>query len=103
MDFFWGNVFEYFKERRYAAVFFGTLSALIVTLVAGAILYHVVGEFHLLEYWPYALPGVGLLLVALIWRAWRQARAQRLNQYKISPLSRDELTKARSKLTRIRH
>jgi hypothetical protein len=98
MSFFWGNVFEYFKDRRYAAVFFGTLMILIGVLAAGGILYQVADNFHLLEEWPYMLPGIGLALVGLIGRAYFRMRAHRLNRYKSTPLSRDELAKARSKL-----
>ena len=98
MDFFWGNVFEYFKDRRLGAVFFGTLTALIGTLAAGAIFYQITDGFYPLEDWPYLMSGIGLLLLALIWRGRKRARARRLNRYQPSPLSRDELHKARSKL-----
>lgn len=98
MNYFWGNVFEYFKERRLGAVFFGTLLAFIGALVGGAIVYQVAGGFNLFQYWPFALVGTGLLLLALIWRGFRQMRARHLNRYKSSPLSRDERAKARSKL-----
>ena len=39
MNHLWDNVFEYFKERRLAAVFFGTLLGLIGTFIGGAILF----------------------------------------------------------------
>ena len=42
MNYFWGNVFEYFKDRRLGVVFFGTLLVLLVPLIVGAILYQVV-------------------------------------------------------------
>lgn len=98
MDFFWNNVFEYFKERRYAAVFFGTLLAMIGALLLGTILYAIADGLHLLEYWSYMLLGIGLLLAGLMIRSFLRGRAARSIRYKSTPLSRDELTKARSKL-----
>lgn len=102
MNYFWGNVFEYFKERRYAAVFFGTLTALGAALVAGAVLYHIADGFDLLQYWPNLLAAFAVWFLFLTWRALRRNRAERRNRYEISPLSRDELDKARSKLMRQR-
>ncbi len=103
MDFFWGNVFEYFKDRRGAAFFFATLLALFIALIVGSILYHVICAYDLQAYLVYSLPGLALILMAWIGSGIAQARARRRNQYKSSPLSRDELIKARSKLTRIKH
>jgi hypothetical protein len=92
MNGFWDNVFEYVKERRNVAVFFGTLA------VFGGLLLLATVFGNLQQAWPMILPGVGILLLALIWRGIQQIRARRLNRYKTSPLSRDELAKARSKL-----
>ncbi|MDE3069039.1 MAG: hypothetical protein KGJ60_16025, partial [Verrucomicrobiota bacterium] len=44
------------------------------------------------------LPGVGIFAVALVWRTIRRLRARRRDRLTFSPLSRDELRKARSKL-----
>lgn len=98
MNYFWGNVFEYFKERRYAAVFFGTLMAMAGALLAGAILYQIAGNFDLLRYWPFIATVMCLWFAVAVWRGVRRSRAERRNRYKISAMSRDELTKARSKL-----
>ncbi len=103
MDFFWGNIFDYFKDRRFAAVFFGTLALLIGGLILGEILYQVSDGFDFLRYWPVMSSGIGLVLLALIWRGFRQARLRRQQRYKSSPLSRDERAKARSKLIRAKH
>ena len=100
MIFFWGDVFEYFKDRRYAAVFFGTLAATIVFLALGGIFYKAAADCHLLQYRPYSLLGLYLLLLALVWHGIYQMRERRLNRYKVSPLSRDEVIKARSKLVK---
>lgn len=94
MDFFWGNVFDYFKERRLGAVFLASLAMVIGLLLLGTVF----GNFPWA--WPMFFTGLGIMLLVLIWRAIRQARAGRSNRYKSSPLSRDELRKARSKLMR---
>jgi hypothetical protein len=98
MDYFWGNLFEYFRERRTAGVFFGTLLAFFGTLIAGAILYQVTGGDNWLQYWPEFLPGLVLMLLAFLWRWLRLRRARRSGRYKASPLSQDEWAKARRKL-----
>lgn len=98
MDFFWGNVFEYFKDRRVAGVFFGTLMALGALLVAGFIAAQVICAFNLEGYAIYALPVLALVFFVQLVRGIRRTRARSRERYKISPMSRDELTKARSKL-----
>lgn len=98
MSYFWGNVFDYFKDRRIAGVFFGTLLALGGTLIVGLILYQVVCAYDMQEQVIYSLPGLGLLILLWLARRIMRARAHRKLRYRISPLSRDEITKARSKL-----
>jgi hypothetical protein len=68
MNYFWGNIFEYFKDRRVGVVFFGTLTALLVALIVGAILYQVVCAYELQKYLPAVLPGGGLILLVWTWR-----------------------------------
>jgi hypothetical protein len=94
----WGNVFEYFKERRYAAVFFGTLMATGGALVVGGLAWKIILDYNWQDDAIYVAPFAGLIPVLLILRAIAQARARRRERYKISPMSRDELNKARSKL-----
>jgi purine-cytosine permease-like protein len=98
MNFFWSNVFEHFKDRRFAAVFFGTLAAFFGAMIVGAILYQVICAYELQGYLPDALPGGGVFLLVWVVLGIRRMRARRLDRYKSSPLSRDELSKARSKL-----
>jgi uncharacterized membrane protein len=93
MNFFWGNIFEYFKDRRLASLFFGALGLFFLILLGVGIFY----QFFLSE-WPVILLIIGLWLLVLIGVGWRQMRARRLDRYKCSPLSRDEMAKARSKL-----
>jgi hypothetical protein len=100
MNYFWGNICEYFKDRRFASVFFGTLFFLVVALALGSLVYQVVGPDNLKTSFLYASPVMAVLLVVWIWRSIAQARARRRDRYKISPLSRDEMRKARSKLMR---
>ena len=100
MNYFWGNVFEYFKDRRIAGMFFGTLMVLLVLLFIGAILVQSIGAENLRTGLVYASPIATGLFLIWIWRAILRARARRRDRYKISPLSRDELRKARSKLMR---
>ena len=96
MNYFWGNVFEYVKERRNAAVFFGSLAMVIALVLVGAIFP------NLLQAWPTILSGGGIGLMVLIWHEIRLAQIRRLNRNNNSPLSRDEILKARSKLVKQR-
>jgi hypothetical protein len=98
MNHFWGNLFESFKERRNVVIFFWGLAALPLVILAGAGGYVLFQALNLAANWPLTLPELFLLLVILVWRGLRRARERRLNRYKNSPLSRDELAKARSKL-----
>ena len=98
MNSLWGNVFDYFKERRSAAIFFVAFAVALGVIFLGTILGQAANALNLMQYWPLSLPGFGLLLLAFAWRVVRQQREQRGNRYKSSPLSRDEWVKARSKL-----
>jgi hypothetical protein len=89
MNYFWTNVFEYFKDRRIGASSFRTFIVVLALLIAAAAFW---------RYWPYFLGIFGLWLLAVTVREIRHWRAWRLNRYKSSPLSRDEINKARSKL-----
>ncbi len=100
MNYFWDNVFDYAKERRLAAIFFCTLLAMGGLLIVGAILFQNVGADDMVKYLLYSLPGSVLVLLVWIGRGIALARARRQARYKPSPLSRDELDKARSKLAK---
>ena len=78
MNSFWGNRYDTFKDRRYAALFLIALGALALL--------------------PILLPVMGLYVLARGWSAFCLARANRRNKLRYSPLSRDELRVARSKL-----
>ena len=78
MNSFWGNLYDTFKDRRYGVLFLASLAALVLS--------------------PVLLPFMGLYVLARGWAAFRLGRANRRNQLRYSPLSRDELRIARSKL-----
>jgi hypothetical protein len=99
MNFIWGNVFEFFKERWRASIFFAGFAGVFGVMILGGLFYQAVVFYNLQPYWPYAATAAGLWILLCIWRAVRKARQRRLDRYKIKPLSRDEITKARSKLT----
>lgn len=91
MDHFWGNVFDYFKERRIAGMFLRALFAVGVLVAVGVAFYPLL---------TYALPVLGIYVLWRLVRAILQARARWRNRYRSSPLSGDEIRKARSKLLR---
>jgi hypothetical protein len=74
----WGNLYDHFKDRRYAALFLITIVGLVLS--------------------PILLPMMGLYVLGRAWSAFRLAQANRWNKLRYSPLSRDELRVARSKL-----
>jgi hypothetical protein len=80
MNSFWGSLYDTYKDRRYGVLFLVSLGALVLL--------------------PILLPMMGLYVLAWGWSAFRLARANRRNKLRYSPLSRDELRKARSKLIR---
>jgi predicted acyltransferase len=99
MDFFWSNFFEPAKERRNGNVFLITFGVMLLGFVPAIIVYEIGQWLGLWEHLPVILAGLGLILLACCYRLIRQRRARTLNRYKSSPLSRDEIIKARSKLS----
>jgi hypothetical protein len=83
MNPFWNSVYDSFKDRRYAALFLFALGAFVLS--------------------PILLPVMGLYFLGRGWLAFRVARANRRNKLRYSPLSRDELRVARSKLLKDRN
>jgi hypothetical protein len=94
MNWYWSNLYDSFKDRRYGGLFLSTVLAMIASLVLGA----VIGLFDRQIDIPYVLPGIGLLAAA--WMGWSLRRALMRSREKLrhGPLSRDELRVARSKL-----
>ena len=75
---FWNNLYDGFKDRRYAALFLFALGALVLS--------------------PVLLPAMALCGLSRGVSALRHARENRRNKWRHAPLSRDELRVARSKL-----
>lgn len=102
MNYFWCNVLDYLKDRRFGSVFFATLLALSGVAAIIFVLFQLVVAAGLQEYLVYAPPLFGLACFVWLGRSIARARARRRDRYKSSPLSRDDLNKARSKLLRTR-
>jgi hypothetical protein len=98
MNSIWNNLYDSIKDRRYGLLFFAALVAFLGLIVLGAMIYSITGANNLQQFFMPALPGIGILLVALSWRIIRRARTRWRGQLKYPPLSRDEIRKARSKL-----
>ena len=102
MNFIWDNLYDKVKDRRYGALFLFTILALIglpmvaTILVAG--IDAILREFNLEDYFLDALPGIGLLALAWGFLNFRRAQARKREKLRRTPLSRDELRVARSKL-----
>ena len=98
MNSFWSNLYDSFKDRRYGGLFLSTILAFIGLLILGAVFEGIVGRFDWFAYFPEVLSGIGILALAYGLASWRRRRAQWREQLRHSPLSRDELRVARSKL-----
>ncbi len=98
MNSFWDNQYDNFKDRRYAALFWSTLMALIVLLLLGFFIGALLSEFGMQAYFVESLPGIGILVLACGFLKFRQARIRSQEKLRHGPLSRDELRVARSKL-----
>ena len=96
---FWSSLFDHLKHcGRNATLFILTLAGLLVLTALAA----VICDTHLHKYLLPVLPGVILLAAAWVGVAIRRARARRRERLHRSPLSRDELRVARSKLMKDR-
>src|SRR5947208_3443329 len=102
MNSFWGTIYDAVKDRRYGMLFFCTFFGLIglflLTLIAGTITEVNVLQDHFLE----IMMGMAAFVLGLGWHWVRRAKKQRRERLRFAALSRDELDKARSKLTRRR-
>jgi len=100
MNSFWNNLYDWSKDRRYAALFLVTFIIFLGLAIPGVILYLNAKTLSLRP--GYAVPGTCGLVVTLTWTAIRRVRRRRRHRSAFSPLSRDELAKARSKLVKER-
>lgn len=98
MDYFWSNFGDHLRGEKSQNDF--SIRRLLLwpaLLIGGFVLYGLLKEKGLDGY---ALPAAGLFALIKMWHAVRRWKERQKNRYKSSPLSRDELTKARSKLIR---
>lgn len=102
MNFLWDDVFEFFKERRRAFLFVATIFLFIFLPLAGTILHEILGPEDFREFLKYAIPVLGGVLALWIFAVARRLLAP-TGRYEPSPLSRDELAKARSKLVKAKN
>ena len=105
MDYFWGNLFDYFKDRRLAGVFFSSLFIVIAGLLNGVAVGQATDGCRWQVDWSVARPSLAIFALAClwVWVRWRRRRRRfnhQDNHHKSFPLSRDEWVKARSKLAK---
>ena len=94
---FWSSLFEHLKHcGRGGTVFMLTLAGLVVLAALAAI----VCATQLYNYLLPVLPVIAVVAFAWVAVAVRRARARRRERLHYSPLSRDELRVARSKLVK---
>jgi len=97
---FWGSLFEHLKHcGRSASLFLITLAVLFILLCLAAFIL----STELYKVIVPALAVIVVLGVALLVVVIRRARARRRERAETSPLSRDELRVARSKLVKDRN
>jgi cytochrome b len=98
---FRNNIYDYSKDRRYAAVFFVTLVMLPGLLIVGAFLCVLYNNDYGAKYGKYIWLGflvAALLAMALIFGVFRAIRGRRQGKLRRQQLSRAEIRAARSKL-----
>jgi len=98
MNFFWDNLYDKFKDRRYGILFVFAILALVGLLIVMVIIDAALRAFGREEYFLDALPGIGLLGLAWGFLIFRRAQARSREKLRQPPLSRDEMRVARSKL-----
>ena len=97
MNHFWASLFEHLKGcGQNATLFLLALAGVFAMVTLTALALEPQVRRHLVA----ALPWLGLLL--FVWICWivRRMRARRRERLRHSPLSEDELSKARRKLAR---
>lgn len=98
MNSFWTNLYDRFKDRRYAAFFLCVLLAFLSSLaLCGAVLEKVLREADA-EVLLGTAAVLGVLALAWIFLNLRRVLARRCGRARFPPLSSDELRVARSKL-----
>jgi hypothetical protein len=99
MNHFWASLFDHVKGcGQNATLFLVALAGILGLVVVAAIIV----QSELRQYFIGVLPWLGIFLVVWICQAIRRARARRRAKLPHSPLSEDELSKARCKLAKSR-
>jgi hypothetical protein len=103
MNSIWNNLYDRAKDRRYGTLFFISFFGSFGLFLVGVLGYKILdgvdfSQFDLPQYFLQLLPGVVIIMVALALRSYRRARAQGGHKFRRQELSRDEISKARSKL-----
>jgi cytosine/uracil/thiamine/allantoin permease len=103
MNSFWGSIYDAVKDRRYGALFFGTLLGMIAFFFVILVLCVMTNGTSLQDYFTTAIIAMVLFFFGTGWWSLRQARKFRVGKAETGKLSCDELSKARSKLMRARN
>jgi cobalamin biosynthesis protein CobD/CbiB len=99
MSHFWSSLFEHLKGcGQNATLFLVGLAGFLGLVVVAAI----IAQSQLRQYVVAALPWLAVFLLVWTSLAIRRARARRRERWLRSPLSEDELSKARRRLGRHR-
>ena len=103
MNSIWNNLYDRAKDRRYGSLFFFSLFGFFSLFLLGVLIFKILGAmdfsaFDLQRHFLELVPGIVIVVAALVWRGVRRARAQHGNRFQREELSRDEIRKARSKL-----
>lgn len=103
MNSIWNNLYDKAKDRRYGILFFFSLFGFFGFFLMSVLTYKILGgiDFGTFDLQPHFLqlvPVIVIIMVALAWRSFRRARTQGGNKFRHGELSRDEISKARSKL-----
>jgi hypothetical protein len=96
---FWSNIYDDYKDRRYAALFFASLLTFLVSLGLGAA-FAAVATLYFNVVFPIVALIAFISVMSLVWMVWNWIRGWKRyeERLKYPALSRDELAKARSKL-----
>jgi membrane protein implicated in regulation of membrane protease activity len=96
---FWSNIYDDYKDRRYAALFFASLLTFLVSLGLGAA-FAAVATLYFNVVFPIVALIAFISVMSLVWMAWNWVRGWKRHEERLKypALSRDELAKARSKL-----
>jgi hypothetical protein len=100
MHSFWTSLYDKARDRRYGALFLSAIPAFLGLLVLGVMLERALRELDPEECFLQALPGLALLALAWVLSKFRRAQTRRRASPRHTPLSRDELRVARSKLVK---